>query len=211
LWKLRVLARPYGQLRWQKWKSVFQNERGLIMALLFQPVSDATGNGGYVALRLTGDPLLLTNQGVQVLPECRQKLPPRATLLSRAGANQYVVMGTSDEATLAVNGYLIPTLRVLRHKDEILVENARYYFSAESPVEVREWSEAAPGEAVLCARCHARLRGGDLVAACPSCGAVCHESEDLACLSYEPECPRCGAAISMDSAKFSWTPEELEG
>ena len=106
---------------------------------------------------------------------------------------------------VTVNGVQLALgVRVLRDRDEIMHQSARWFFSAERLARV----EAFPGAAgsVFCARCRQAVEPGSPTVRCPGCGTWYHQSESLGCWVYGEKCALCVQATALD-AGFRWEPE----
>jgi hypothetical protein len=155
---------------------------------------------GWMA-RGCGEGLSVSRGGVRPLSGRARRGFARLERVSTEGAARYALIVHPDTTAL-VNGYLIPSIKVLCHRDEVEVEGFRFYFTAESPACVYSWDAGKPG---TCGRCHALLHGD--VAGC-ACGLTFHQTAELDCFTYAAYCPRCGMPTTL-TADFSWLPEEV--
>lgn len=114
----------------------------------------------------------------------------------------------SSGAAVRVNGETIMLgTRMMRDRDELLIEGQRLFFSAEKLAKIVAF-QAAAGPAVICARCKQPLKEGDPAVECPSCGAWHHQSQELGCWLYGGSCALCDQPTALD-AGFRWTPQEV--
>lgn len=121
-----------------------------------------------------------------------------------AGADVSVLLAGENE-NVRVNGIAVRRgIRVLRDRDEIITDRERMFFSAERAARV----ESFAGESVPCGRCGSAIVEGDNTVRCPACGTVSHQTENLACYTYSPTCPKCPQPSDL-SAGFLWSPEDV--
>ena len=112
--------------------------------------------------------------------------------------------------SLWLNGHQpVGDLRVLRDRDEIVLNGEVLYFGTASDVEVVPFPDI--DAQALCARCTGVLHSRDRAVACPSCRAWHHEGklaraseESRSCWSYDDRCACCGR--SRES--LAWRPED---
>jgi hypothetical protein len=138
---------------------------------------------------------LLTGRGVGLPGVGVLGLPGRAVLFVHAG-------------TFArVNGEpVVGGMRVLEHRDEVLTEAARCFFSGESAPVVTPFVLGPGGRVPTCPVCRGPVREGMLAVACPGCGRRAHQLEGRACWSYAPTCRFCNHPTSF-AAEATWRPD----
>jgi hypothetical protein len=106
-------------------------------------------------------------------------------------------------------------LRVLEHKDEILLAETRLYFSMESAPLVTIYRLAEGVRAPICPICRGPIRDGMQAVQCPGCGRWFHQLDaegDRAaksCWTYAPTCRFCSHPTAFD-AEAAWRPEREE-
>ena len=131
-------------------------------------------------------------------------------VLPRQGA----VLLARDGAWVRVNGEpVLGGMRLLEHKDEVLVEDMRLVFSQESaPVVV---SFAATGlRTPTCPICRGPIREGMQAVQCPGCGRWFHQlggegQPAKPCWTYATTCRFCGHPTSFAS-EAAWRPDREE-
>jgi hypothetical protein len=107
---------------------------------------------------------------------------------------------------------LLGGLKVLGHRDEILVGGELFCYSAQSRPVVIEFTLAEGGRRPRCGVCRMEIEDGQAAVACPQCGRVYHQidaaGEQAAkqCWTYLPTC-LCGhsTALGEDGA---WRPDQ---
>ena len=115
-----------------------------------------------------------------------------------------------------VNGQaILGGLRVLEHKDEVLLSETRLYFSMESNPIVAVYRLFENGRAPICPICRGPIRDGMQAVQCPGCGRWFHqldaEGDRLAktCWTYAPKCRFCSHPTAFDT-ESAWRPEREE-
>lgn len=109
--------------------------------------------------------------------------------------------------TVRVNGRALVGLgiRVLRDRDELVVDGERYFFSTETHAAI----VAAPAErALTCPRCTLPILADTPAVACPQCAVWHHQSDEFPCWSYAPECATCRRPTTLE-AGWRFDPERL--
>jgi hypothetical protein len=102
-------------------------------------------------------------------------------------------------------------LRVLEHKDEILVGSARLFFSAESAPVVVAFHLEAGAKAPTCPVCRGPLKDGDQAVRCPGCSRWYHQLDAVEgrpakhCWTYAETC-LCQHPRTL-SGELLWRPE----
>jgi len=171
---------------------------------------------GWVAVPLRGESYDLSSRGPSPEPwqDVRGELPAIRLLPTTETDDQWVLV-TEAGSSVRVNGVLLSLgIRVLRHRDEILVpavsdkESRRYFFSGECVVVARPMpKESGP---VKCPRCRKRIASGTPAVQCPNpaCGAWHHQSEASPCWSSGEHCSLCETPAVL-KAGSRWSPEDL--
>lgn len=121
----------------------------------------------------------------------------------------WLLLRPPGRRVLLNGGSLVLGLRFLRDRDEIVIRRERWFFSTEKLARIALLPESA-GRGILCARCRQPVVPGTAMVCCPSCGAICHQREDLPCWAHVEGavCPLCPQPAAFD-AGFRWTPEEV--
>lgn len=122
------------------------------------------------------------------------------------GSNWYIL--SPSDASVRVNGEkLFLGSRLVKHRDEIVVDGHRFFFSTERLAVVENLPALA--HVVHCARCKQPVEQGSPAVSCPGCGAWHHQSDALACWCYDAKCALCNSVTELGGG-FRWTPD-LEG
>lgn len=137
--------------------------------------------------------------GIAVVP-----LKQGAALFTRKGVH------------VRVNGEpVLGGLRVLEHKDEVLVGSERLFYSAEVTPLVVTFRPDAGERIPVCPVCRGPVRDGMQAVECPGCGRWFHQrpvSGDQPakpCWTYAPTCRFCNHPTPLDvSAAWKPGPEE---
>jgi hypothetical protein len=149
-----------------------------------------------------GRPLAGTELGEPGIQLCGLGAERGAALLVRPGV------------WVRVNGQpVLGGLRVLEHKDEILLAETRLFFSGESTPTVVPFRAVEGGRAPICPICRGPIKDGLQAVQCPGCGRWFHQTEALdgrpakPCWTYAPTCRFCSHPTSF-GAEAAWTPEK---
>ena len=119
------------------------------------------------------------------------------------------------EVAIWVNGEtVLGGLKVLRHRDEILVGSELYCYSAQSRPVVSAFALAEGERRPRCGVCRMAIEDGQAAVACPQCGRIYHQLEAAGeqgaklCWTYKPAC-LCGhpTGLGEDDA---WRPDKEE-
>jgi hypothetical protein len=138
------------------------------------------------------------------------------------GGIRFLTLGAADKGVgllvgpgvrVRVNGQpVVGGFRVLDHRDEILVDRTRYYFSAEStPVRVTFQAQAG-ARLPTCPVCRGPIKEGDEVVRCPGCTRWYHQLDATEnrrakpCWTYAATCRFCGHPTPL-TGEFAWRPE----
>jgi hypothetical protein len=126
-----------------------------------------------------------------------------------AGAAIFAPAGTA----IWVNGATVPGgMKVLAHRDEILVGGELYWYSAQSRPVVAAFVLAESRPRPRCGVCRMAIEDGQAACACPQCGRIYHQMEAAGeqaaklCWTYRPQC-LCGhpTGLGEDDA---WRPDK---
>ena len=80
------------------------------------------------------------------------------------------------EVSIYVNGSaVIGGIHVLRHKDELVVDGARAYFSAESTPVVEVYQHDGSRRRPRCPICRGEIQDGQSIVRCPGCSRISHQ------------------------------------
>jgi hypothetical protein len=131
-----------------------------------------------------------------------------ARIKQEAAERWFLVLAPT--ARLWVNGRA-PFLgaQVLADGDEVrLGAGLRLYFCTQKLPQVVCFPGAK--HEIFCGRCRTPITKGTNAVACPSCGAWCHQTEELPCWNYPgtTTCPLCDQSNDL-KAGFRWMPEPL--
>jgi hypothetical protein len=116
-----------------------------------------------------------------------------------------------------VNGQaVLGGLRVVVHKDEVLLGQSRFFFSAEAVPVVARFRLEAGSRAPTCPTCRGPLRDGEEAVQCPGCRRWYHQiaaqanEKGKTCWTYAPTCRFCTHPTSLGGEPV-WRPEQEEG
>ena len=140
-------------------------------------------------------------------PGDRQHVAHHAGLRAGPDGKTWVLLAPPGNGAVRVNGMpLALGMRVLRERDEIVVNGRRRYFSGERHAVVVPF----PGSdrPVTCPRCRQEVLAGTPAVACPQCDAWHHQSEELPCWTYSPTCALGDQPTELGTG-YRWTPEGL--
>jgi hypothetical protein len=132
------------------------------------------------------------------------------------GAERVAALMVRPGLPARVNGEpILGGLRLLGHKDEVLLGTRRLYYSAESrPVAVRYLREGE-SHPPACPVCRGPLRDGERAVRCPGCGRWYHQLEvetdgrEKRCFTYAPACRYCRHPTDLSGGPV-WSPAEEE-
>jgi hypothetical protein len=144
----------------------------------------------------------------------QQELPFRLFPLGQGSEAAVVLLVPLGVAALVNGEPLLGGLRVLAHRDEILVGGRRFYYSAQSKPAVSTYRLAEGARRPRCAVCRMAIEDGQNVVTCPGCGRVFHQLEAEGdrpakqCWTYRPACLCTHPTPLTDEAV--WRPEQEE-
>jgi hypothetical protein len=132
------------------------------------------------------------------------------------GADRGMALLLAPDVRVWVNGLpVLGGLRVLEHKDEILLAGARLYFSAEATPVIATFQNRAGERIPSCPICRGQLKEGDAAVQCPGCGRWHHQlpaadgKPAKACWTYAATCRFCGHPTAL-TGQPAWRPEMEE-
>jgi hypothetical protein len=153
-----------------------------------------------------------SDSGPQVLAD--DGLPGVRIVPFRDGNRPGHVLMARGDASVRVNGAdVVGGLRVLEHKDELIVGGRRLYFSAESQPVVEVYQHDGSRRRPRCPICRAEIQDGQTIVRCPGCSRIYHQIEAAGdapakpCWTYAPTCRFCGHPTSM-SGEPTWRPDD---
>jgi hypothetical protein len=127
-----------------------------------------------------------------------------------------VVLLVQPGLWVRVNGLpILGGIRLLGHKDEILLPAGRMYLSMESTPGVVPFRTPPAGRAPICPICRGPVRDGQEAVQCPGCTRWFHQitpqgdSPGKPCWTYAPTCRFCNHPTPLDSAA-AWRPDREE-
>jgi hypothetical protein len=132
------------------------------------------------------------------------------------GTERAAVLMVRPDVWVRVNGQaILGGVRVLEHKDEVLLAETRLYFSTETAPIVSVYRLAEGGRAPICPICRGPIRDGIQAVQCPGCGRWFHQLDAegdrpaKSCWTYAPTCRFCSHPTAFD-AEAAWRPEKEE-
>ncbi len=176
------------------------------MATIFKKTAD-----GFSAFSLTGressapsvDPAVYHNAA-----DCEFSIVP-----FRDGTRPNHALIAGGLTPVRVNGLaVVGSLRVLDHKDELMLGESQMFFSAESAPVVETYQHDGSTRLPRCPVCRGEIADGHTVVCCPGCSRIYHlldatdGSPAKPCWTYSPTCRFCEHPTSM-SGEPTWQPE----
>jgi len=132
-------------------------------------------------------------------------------VLPRQGA----VLLARDGVWVRVNGEpVLGGMRILEHKDEVLVEEIRLVFSQESTPVLVNFTATAGQRLPTCPICRGPIRDGMQAVQCPGCGRWFHQltaegQPAKPCWTYAATCRFCQHPTAF-TAESAWRPDREE-
>jgi hypothetical protein len=132
-----------------------------------------------------------------------------------SGGDVGAALLSADDVAVWVNGErVLGGLKVLLHRDEILVGGELYYYSAQSRPVVAAFALVEGQRRPRCGVCRMAIEDGQAAVCCPQCGRVYHQIEAAGeqaaklCWTYRPAC-LCAhpTGLGEDDA---WRPDKEE-
>ncbi len=111
-----------------------------------------------------------------------------------------------------VNGQpILGGMRVLTHRDEVLLGSIRFYYSAQRTPCVVVFRSAEGARAPVCPVCRGPIVQNGSAVQCPGCGRWYHQSEPSGrqCWTYSGSCRFCEHPTSL-TGETIWRPEMEE-
>jgi hypothetical protein len=129
-----------------------------------------------------------------------------------SGSESGVALIVRDGVSARVNGRPVPGgLRVLEHRDELLLGQERLFYSAESTPLVVAFHNAAGNRAPTCPLCRGPIRDGQQAVQCPGCARWFHQiaatsdAPGKPCWTYAETCRFCNHPTAL-SGEPAWHP-----
>jgi hypothetical protein len=132
------------------------------------------------------------------------------------GAEGGVALLVQPGVYVRVNGLpILGGLCILQHRDEVLVDSQRVYFSSESTPLVMAFRLEAGARRPTCPVCRGPVGENDPAVRCPGCGRWFHQIEasegrrGKTCWTYAATCRFCSHPSSL-AGEPVWRPEQEE-
>jgi hypothetical protein len=126
------------------------------------------------------------------------------------GADRAHALLAMPETTVWVNGQpVLGGLRVLDHKDEVLLGTTRLFFSAESTPVAATYSPTLGTRTPTCPVCRGPVRAGERAVQCPGCSRWFHQFDAVEakqCWTYAATCRFCSHPTAL-TGEAAWRPE----
>jgi hypothetical protein len=134
---------------------------------------------------------------------------PGVGFLRLGGAERGAALLVRPGVWARVNGAVVlGGMRLLDHKDEVLVGSARAFFSAEATPGVLAYRSAG-GRVPVCPTCRGPVRDGSGAVECPGCGRWYHQDGPKTCWTYAPQCRFCNHPTPLTDGA-AWRPDREE-
>jgi hypothetical protein len=118
-----------------------------------------------------------------------------------AGGRPYYSLISAQEPR--INGVAMhAAIRVLEDRDEIIIKNARFCFSAQTIARAEPFHPLDASKSVACPVCRDDIRAGSASQRCSACSSIHHEE----CWRILSECSTYGCA-QKTHAEEPWAPE----
>jgi hypothetical protein len=129
-----------------------------------------------------------------------------------SGSEVGVALVAREGVLVRVNGRpVLGGLRVLEHRDELLLGQERLFYSAESTPLVVAFHNAAGGRSPTCPLCRGPIRDGEQAVQCPGCARWFHQiaattdAPGKPCWTYAETCRFCQHPTAL-SGEPTWHP-----
>ena len=149
-------------------------------------------------------------------PLTAEELDAVGVQLCDLGSERGALLMVRPGVWVRVNGQaILGGVRVLEHKDEVLLAETRLYFSMETAPVVTAYRLAEGGRPPICPICRGPIRDGMRAVQCPGCGRWFHQLDAegdrpaKSCWTYAPTCRFCSHPTAFD-AEAAWRPEREE-
>jgi hypothetical protein len=133
-----------------------------------------------------------------------------------SGAERGALLWARPGLWVRVNGLpVLGGVRVLEHKDEVLVAAGRLFFSLETTPTVTTFRTPEGGRSPVCPVCRGPIKDGSGAVQCPGCGRWFHQAEAAdgrpakPCWTYAPTCRFCSHPTAF-AAEAAWRPDQEE-
>jgi hypothetical protein len=130
------------------------------------------------------------------------------------GPDRAAVLLVRPGAAVRVNGQpVLGGLRLLAHRDEILIGRLRCFYSAESTPLPAPYRHEGGGRRPLCPVCRGPVQDGERAVRCPGCGRWHHQLDAARdgrakpCYTYAPACRFCAHPTDLSGGPV-WRPEQ---
>jgi hypothetical protein len=157
--------------------------------------------------------------------EANRFVPTPVDSLPPAGSCGFLVLPYRD-ATRQKHALIVPpaaqarfngrpvvgAICVLEHKDEVVVEGQRMFFSVESKPEITAYRHDDSRRRPRCPTCRQPIEDGEAVVRCPGCERIYHqigqtdEAPEKPCWTYAPKCRFCEHPTAL-VGEPTWRPE----
>ena len=132
------------------------------------------------------------------------------------GADGGVALLVRAGVHVRINGLpVLGGIALLQHRDEILINAERFYFSAEARPVVTTFQLGTGSRRPTCPVCRGALSNGDQAVGCPGCGRWFHQLEASegriarTCWTYAATCRFCQHPTSFGE-ESAWRPDREE-
>jgi hypothetical protein len=134
-----------------------------------------------------------------------------------SGTDRGVALMAQSGVGVLVNG--LPAaggLRLLEHKDEVVVGRHRFYYSSESAPVLAVFRVEAAARTTTCPVCRGVIKDGTQAVRCPGCTRWFHQIEPIdgqparRCWTFAPTCRICNHPTPL-TGEPGWRPEMEEG
>jgi hypothetical protein len=133
-----------------------------------------------------------------------------------SGPDRGVALMARSGVSVLVNGLpFAGGMRLLEHKDEVVVGRRRFFYSSESVPVVAIFSAAPGARATTCPICRGVIKDGMQAVRCPACTRWFHQIEAVGdqparrCWSFAPTCRICSHPTALNGGPV-WRPEAEE-
>jgi hypothetical protein len=141
------------------------------------------------------------------------ELPLRITKFGGREGSHDVALLVRGRPAAWINGRpVLGGMKILAHRDELLIDGRPLFYSDESVPVVRSFELADNQRRPRCAVCRQNVENGQSIVECPRCGRVFHQiaasanCEAKLCWTYRPAC-LCLHPTHMDPDAV-WRPEK---
>lgn len=141
------------------------------------------------------------------------ELPLRIAKLGGGEGSHEVAMLVRGRLAAWINGRPVSGgLKILAHRDELLIGGRTLFYSDETLPVVRSFELADGKRRPRCPVCRQSVEDGQSIVGCPRCGRVFHQinftevNEAKLCWSYRTAC-LCGHPTQLDP-DAAWRPEK---